>query len=279
MNNISVETKNVLNDLKNEFLEILNVESLTDLIFDEINKAYNEGLEKAEKEFNINFEKNVTRLNTLQSYTVGNVKDLNEELSNKLKKVVTRAIIDNKGVNSIISDVQKVFGEGIERVRSIARTEMVRAQNVGHLDAARQSGLKLYKKWDAHLDKRTSPVCRALDGKEIPLDEKFVYKGEEFDAPPAHVNCFLEDTKITTNKGKKLIQDIKIGDIVLTHKNRYKKVKSTMINESDCYYEVKVGSGNCLRKLKVTGNHPVLTQRGWIKIKDLTLDDYLVKIQ
>jgi SPP1 gp7 family putative phage head morphogenesis protein len=77
----------------------------------------------------------------------------------------------------------------VDRARMIARTEMNRAANMGHIDGARESGLNLKKRWDAHLDNRTSPVCRALDGKTVGIDEKFVHNGEEFDAPPAHPNC------------------------------------------------------------------------------------------
>ena len=75
---------------------------------------------------------------------------------------------------------------------------MSRAQNMGHIDGARQSNLKLKKRWDAHLDNRTSEVCNHLDGQTIGLDEKFKHNGQEFDIPPAHPNCrstliFVED--------------------------------------------------------------------------------------
>jgi len=78
---------------------------------------------------------------------------------------------------------------GVDRARAIARTEINRAENMGHIDGARQSGLKLMKQWDAHLDKRTSQVCKDLNGKKIPMNDKFKWRGQEFDAPPAHVNC------------------------------------------------------------------------------------------
>ena len=55
--------------------------------------------------------------------------------------------------------------------------------------AAEDSGIKFKKKWDAQIDARTSPVCRDLNGVVVEMNEKFKWKGEEFDFPPAHVNC------------------------------------------------------------------------------------------
>jgi ribonucleoside-diphosphate reductase alpha chain len=43
-----------------------------------------------------------------------------------------------------------------------------------------------------------------------------------------YINCFTPDTKVLTNKGYKPIVDIEIGDMVLTHKGRYKPVVSLM---------------------------------------------------
>ena len=60
--------------------------------------------------------------------------------------------------------------------------------------------------------------------------------------------CFQADTMVFTDKGYVPIQDIKIGDMVLTHKGNYKPV-------------VAVGkrlATNC-RKLKAEGMLPILT--------------------
>ena len=40
--------------------------------------------------------------------------------------------------------------------------------------------------------------------------------------------CFIENTVVTTDKGDKFIQDIEIGDLVLTHTNEFKQVISTI---------------------------------------------------
>lgn len=51
--------------------------------------------------------------------------------------------------------------------------------------------------------------------------------------------CFIENTKIITKNKIKSIQNIKVGDFVLTHKNRFKKVIGTTVyKEKDSLLEV-----------------------------------------
>lgn len=82
--------------------------------------------------------------------------------------------------------------------------------------------------------------------------------------------------KITTAYGKsKKIIDIKKGDILLTLDDITGKLVETtvtdvIINEVNEYYELKV-EGTPI--LIVTGEHPFLTDRGWVKVKDLLLTD------
>jgi len=110
-------------------------------------------------------------------------------MADKLRSELQRGLMNLESVDKLKERVQKVMDVSAERARMIARTEANRAENMGHIDGARQSDVKLMKKWDAHLDNRTSAVCNDLDGKIIPLDKKFKWNGQEFDAPPAHPNC------------------------------------------------------------------------------------------
>ena len=77
------------------------------------------------------------------------------------------------------------------------------------------------------------------------------------DVPDADVYCFgfpcfAAGTLITTDKGMVPIEDIRAGDMVLTHKDRFKKVITPMINRKKGIYKLKVyGSPETY----VTGNH------------------------
>lgn len=71
-------------------------------------------------------------------------------------------------------------------------------------------------------------------------------------------NCFLEDTKVYTTSGIKSIQNVELGDQVLTHKNRFRPVvqlHKNLLNDRQLY-DIK-----CYRtpKFTVTGNHKFLS--------------------
>ena len=51
--------------------------------------------------------------------------------------------------------------------------------------------------------------------------------------------CFRKGTKVITQSGYKNIEDIKIGDYVLTHRNRFKKVLKVGSNKNQLIYSLK----------------------------------------
>ena len=81
--------------------------------------------------------------------------------------------------------------------------------------------------------------------------------------------CCKENTSIETNKGPVAIEDIKVGDQVLTHLNNWKAV--TKVFERD-YQGILIRIGS---DLKITPNHPVFTKRGWVEATRLNEDDII----
>ena len=70
--------------------------------------------------------------------------------------------------------------------------------------------------------------------------------------------CFVKDTNITIeNYLQKPIQDIKIGEQVLTHKGRFKKVTKTFCRNYQGQI-LKIDCGGKLLTLSLTPEHPVL---------------------
>lgn len=88
--------------------------------------------------------------------------------------------------------------------------------------------------------------------------------------------CVPANSKIKTDKGYKRIADIQIGDMVLTHKNRYKPVSRLYKRKSNHLYHIKF-CGN--KTIDITGNHPVYTYRNgnfcFVRTDELTTDDYV----
>ena len=88
--------------------------------------------------------------------------------------------------------------------------------------------------------------------------------------------CGVAGTKIKIKEGYKNIENIQLGDLVLTHNNRYRKVIRLYKRDSDHYYTLKFNGNHVL---KLTGNHPIYVYRNnkfeFIKVENLTEDDFV----
>jgi len=92
------------------------------------------------------------------------------------------------------------------------------------------------------------------------------------------VSCVVGETWINTRlAGGKMAKDIQIGDEVLTHKGRYKKVLDIIkTKKRKNIYKLKVA--NRMTPLYLTGDHLVLTNLGWVKTEELDALKHLVAI-
>lgn len=91
------------------------------------------------------------------------------------------------------------------------------------------------------------------------------------------ISCVVGDTWINTNEGGKKAKDIKLGDLVLTHKNRFRKVTDIIpTKDKGDIYKLKVGTR--MTNLYITGNHLVLTNLGWVRVDDLDKDKHLIAV-
>lgn len=90
------------------------------------------------------------------------------------------------------------------------------------------------------------------------------------------ISCITGDTWVNTkNDGGKQARDICVGDEVLTHKGRYRKVSKVMVTKNrDNIYKLKVGTR--MTDLYLTENHLVLTNFGWIRVDELDKKKHLI---
>lgn len=92
------------------------------------------------------------------------------------------------------------------------------------------------------------------------------------------VTCFVNPkVSVYTSDGYKRILNIKIGDYVLTHKGRFRKVLSRTHDYNFYtkeYYKVsyKLGSGRVI-SFNVTKGHRFLVNNKWLSIENLQVDD------
>ena len=86
--------------------------------------------------------------------------------------------------------------------------------------------------------------------------------------------CGLPGTKIKVEDGWKNIEDVQLGEKVLTHNNRYERVAKVMTRISPDYYTIRVLG---YPELKLTAEHPLYVLRDgrieWVKVKELRTSD------
>jgi len=112
------------------------------------------------------------------------------------------------------------------------------------------------------------PLCKLIESTSRFVNQSGKRKGS--------IACFVENTKVfTVNNGVKNIQDVQIGDLVITHENRIKKVQQTHKNllKERKIYKLEVEKSN---PIYVTGNHRFLSYHtknkisyGWNSIEYL----------
>jgi len=167
---------------------------------------------------------------------------------------------------------------GRSRAELLIRTEtnhLYGASQQQHIEEAAKNIPGLRKTW-VHVLSYDCDVCNHLHGQSRPIDGTWtIYKGtkkeREIAHPPAHPNCLPAGTLISTPRGPKPIEWIATGDYVTGGiSGRPRKVTQVYINVSPKRLIVLRGDG---LKLEATGNHPVMTPRGWVNAEDVREGD------
>jgi uncharacterized protein with gpF-like domain len=93
-------------------------------------------------------------INYLKIHMLGFVQDITNTMREDIIKILQRGIDENLTIPEIVANLRKT--NLIEaRATVIARTEIIRAANVGHSIAARSTPFEVNKKWNAANDSRT----------------------------------------------------------------------------------------------------------------------------
>lgn len=119
-----------------------------------------------------------------------------------LNLLITNGVEQGLGIPEIRSSITSKF-EDISKNQStrITRTEVMRASNMGNLDAYKQSGIVEGKQW---LAAGADDDCAAYDGETTTLEAGFYSSDSEFQDgdPPLHPNCKCVIIPIVTASGK-----------------------------------------------------------------------------
>jgi SPP1 gp7 family putative phage head morphogenesis protein len=110
--------------------------------------------------------------------------DVQRELADGIKRVILQGIVQGKGTDDIVRDLghvviykdsfrqagTRVFSKSQYRMEMIARTEVLRAHNMGRLRFHRKVGIQKLE-WMTMDDERTCQVCGPLDGKKYSISD------------------------------------------------------------------------------------------------------------
>ena len=80
--------KNIITDIINKFMKLLDVSIFGGVAQQVMQEQYNKGIDTAGIQFDMNFLPDPERVNLLKNYTFENIKDMNEDIANKLRKRV-----------------------------------------------------------------------------------------------------------------------------------------------------------------------------------------------
>jgi len=97
-----------------------------------------------------------------------------------------------------------------------------------------------------------------------------VLRGVQFVSTLDSRTCLLPETIVNTKEGEKRIKDVKVGDLVLSHKGNWRRILGKMKTKRDRYLKVKLSNGKIL---KITSDHLVLKEERWIEVRNLKLGD------
>lgn len=149
------------------------------------------------------------------------------------------------GLNSyeVAKNIEEQVTKGIPKysIERVANTEMHYAYSRAKIDTA------------------------VAEAEEFPELENYI----EVKLSPAHPKpdiCFRKGTQVLTENGYMAIENINIGDYVITHKGRKMRVNNTSRSLTKDIIQLE-NSHN--QTVYVTPNHPFLTLSGWKKVCDL----------
>lgn len=212
-------------------------------------------------------------INGLTEHTVTNMAYIADDAKADLITSLEEGYAQGEGIPALTKRVQQNWDESRVRAVRFARTFTNEVYNQAHYNRYQDSGIVDGVQFSAHLDSRTSEQCRMLNRTIWAINDPAIQH------PPLHFNCLVGGTKIKTFDGMENIEDILVGDMVLTHANRYRPVTDRMSRMADELIEIKTEN----KVLKITPNHPVLTLRDniykWVPAGELEEGDNIIIVK
>ncbi len=124
-----------------------------------------------------------------------------EHLRGRIGQILSQAALKNSTLDQVTKQLagqRGLISAESYQVERIARTEYLRAYNIGRNQSTREAKRvlpDLKRRWDATLDSRTCDICGAADGQIAELDKPFKVHGVDLMTPQdSHPNCRCAET-------------------------------------------------------------------------------------
>ena len=125
----------------------------------------------------------------LKGYTPTLAGVLQKDVLEKVREVVRDSMTQGTSLTQRVKDLQdaepKIAEMAKRRVEAIARTEVTRADTMGHIIAMKSNPDVLGVEFSAILDSRTTDICESRHGLVMKIDDPKL----PYNTPPLHVNC------------------------------------------------------------------------------------------
>ena len=216
-----------------------------------------------------------------EQYYVSKANTVIKALSDQVRPRIEQAVLEsaNQGIAKTIRAVNKSLEDGglshqNESYLALATEQaIVSAYNEGMYAAYQSPLIKNSLRGFRHVsivDSSTTTICLERDAFVRSISDPYWLTNW----CPLHFNAIMEGSTITTSVGEKPIENIRIGDLVLTHRGRFMPVTAVMSKRFDGNIRTfKSDSGGILR---TTDEHPICTSaRGWVRADALRRGDKL----
>ena len=202
---------------------------------------------------------NVEADNRIGSRSAGEMRDLHRSWARQNVNLITSMEADTfddladhvaaavaEGRTDLAQVIQDRFGVAESRAKLIARDQIGSLNS--RITEARQTqlGIDAYE-WSSSGDQRVRPLHRKLDGTIRRWDDPHPTEGH----PGRAIQCFLSDQLVA-------------GSFLIGVRSWFTGRAVEIVTAAGC-------------RLRVTGNHPVLTARGWVHAAALDLDDQVLR--
>lgn len=213
----------------------------------------------------------IEKIKLLAERTYTDLQGFTNEMATKLSRKLTDGLVEGKSPREIASGITKEIDISKKRALTIARTEIIRTHAEGQLDALEGMGVEevgVAAEWSTTGDEKVCEKCAPLEGIILKI-----YEARNL--LPRHPNCFISSrVNIYTDNGWLPLGDIRTGDMVLTHKVRFRKVLQLHRNSGSAeVVEFRIGWGGTNSIIAVTADHPLMVNKCWVTAGNINVGD------